>query len=228
MKSAALLFNAGAHEEFVFLPLHFFLISGWRFCTSCNSHIWTHQSKMFFSCINSWAMAVENIKNFTIVAFLKTSKPTSVDGLSPDSEASGEDCYHSQFRPYHVIIVCEMPQCIHNQNKRDMAQQVPHGKHTLSLITAVCAGYSGEALCLFCSGLSCRGRGTLEWLHLTRSSLHRQRRQTKEDAWLPYGGEDWSRDFISSYRRGWKGHGDRLWNFSLCGFCVPRWSMIYT
>lgn len=24
MKSAALLFNAGAHEEFVFLPLHFF------------------------------------------------------------------------------------------------------------------------------------------------------------------------------------------------------------
>lgn len=120
---------------------------------------------MFYSCINSWAIAVENIKNFT--------------------RASGEDCYHSQFRPYHVIMVCEMPQCIHNQNKRDMAQQVPHGKHTLSLITAVCAGYSGEALCLFCSGLSCRGRGTLEWLHLTRGSLHRQRRQTKEDAWLP-------------------------------------------
>lgn len=119
------------------------------------------------------------------MAFLKTSKPTSVDGLSPDSEASGEDCYHSQFRPYHVTIVCEMPQCIHNQNKRDMAQQVPHGKHMLSLITAVRAGYSREALCLFCSGLSCRGRGTLEWLHLTRSSLHRQRRQTKEDALLP-------------------------------------------
>lgn len=62
-----------------------------------------------------------------------------------------------------------------------------HTVNTLSLITAVSPGYSGEALCLFCSELSCRGRGTVEWLHLTRSSLHKQRRQTKEDAWLPTG-----------------------------------------
>lgn len=54
-----------------------------------------------------------------------------------------------------------MPQCIHNRNKRDTAQQVLHSKHTLSLITAVSTGYvKREALCLFlCSGLSCRGRG---------------------------------------------------------------------
>lgn len=43
-----------------------------------------------------------------------------------------------------------MPQCIHNRNKRDTAQQVLHGKHTLSLITAVSTGYGKrEALCLF-------------------------------------------------------------------------------
>lgn len=49
-----------------------------------------------------------------------------------------------------MIIGCEMPQCIHNRNKRDTAQQVLHGKHTLSLITAVSTGYGKrEALCLF-------------------------------------------------------------------------------
>lgn len=86
-----------------------------------------------------------------------------------------------------MIIGCEMPQCIHNRNKRDTARQVLHGKHTLSLITAVSTGYGKrEALCLFfvfwtelqrAGG----GGGALEWLHLTRSSLHRQRGQTKGD-----------------------------------------------
>lgn len=37
--------------------------------------------------------------------------------------------YHYQFSPYQMVIVCEMPQCINNQNMPDMAQQVPHGKH---------------------------------------------------------------------------------------------------
>lgn len=56
---------------------------------------------------------------------------------------------HYQFRPYQMVIVCEMPQCINNQNEPDTAQQFPHGKHTLSLITAASVGYSREALCLF-------------------------------------------------------------------------------
>lgn len=69
---------------------------------------------------------------------------------APGSEASGEVCYRSQFGPYQMVIVCERPQCINNQNKPDMAQQVPHGKHTLSLITAVSAECVAERpFCLF-------------------------------------------------------------------------------
>lgn len=127
---------------------------------------------------------------------------------------------------YHVIIACEMLQCIHNQNKHDMAQQVPRSKHTLSLITAVWAGCSAEALCLFCSGLSCRGRGTLEWLHLTRSSLHKLRRQTKEDAWLPTGAK--TDPEISSSLIGGAGKGMMTdCGIFLCGFFTLHSQMIY-
>ncbi len=94
-----------------------------------------------------------------MMAFPQDIKAGQWDGRRLGSEASGEGCYHSQFRPYQTAIVCEMPQCINNQNKPDTAQQVPRGKHTLSLITAVSAGYSREALCLLCCALSCRGRG---------------------------------------------------------------------
>lgn len=47
------------------------------------------------------------------------------------------------------MSVCEMPQCISNQNKPGTAQQVPHGKHKLSLITAVSVGYSSGPFVFF-------------------------------------------------------------------------------
>lgn len=68
--------------------------------------------------------------------------------------------YHYQFRPYQMVV-CEMPQCFNRQNKPDTAQQVPHSKHTLSLITAVTAACSREALCLFV--LSRAGEGGGLW-----------------------------------------------------------------
>lgn len=59
------------------------------------------------------------------------------------------------------MSVCEMPQCIGNQNKPGTAQQVPHGKHKLSLITAVSVGYSRGPLSFsfffLLFRLSCRG-----------------------------------------------------------------------
>lgn len=121
------------------------------------------------------------------------------------------------------MSVCEMPQCISNQNEPGTAQQVPHGKHKLSLITAVSVGYSREALCLFpfsvfCSRLSCRGRGApLKWLHLARSSFHKPKATKKIICMTSYGGEDWCRDYIFSYRKCWKGHSDGFWSFSRCG-----------
>lgn len=101
----------------------------------------------------------KNCSFFFFFFSLKTSEPASEMDAASAQRPAGEGCYQSQFRPYQMVIVCEMPQCIHNQNKPDTAQQAPRGKHTLSLITAVSAGCSREALCLFCSGLSCRGRG---------------------------------------------------------------------
>lgn len=74
------------------------------------------------------------------------------------------------------MSVCEMPQCISNQNKPGTAQQVPHGKHKLSLITAVSVGYSRGPLSfsffflLFSAELQ---RAPLKWLHLVRSSFHK-------------------------------------------------------
>lgn len=87
--------------------------------------------------------------------------------------------------------------------------------------------------CLFCSELSCRGRGggggPLKWLHLTRSSLHKQRNQTKEDAWLPTGAK--TDAWITPSHIGEAGKatvtdcGISLFVVSL--HCVPRWFMIY-
>lgn len=198
-------------------------------CASYNSHICTKQPKDFqqytLRSISCW-----EYQKFHNQGFSQDIRADQWDGRSPDSEASGEGCYHSGFGPYHVIIACEMLQWFHNQNKRDMAQQVPHSKHTLSLITAVWAGCSAEALCLFCSGLSCRGRGTLEWLHLTRSSLHKLRRQTKEDAWLPTGAK--TDPEISSSHIAEAGKATMtdcgIFLFVVSLHCIPRWSMIYT
>lgn len=75
------------------------------------------------------------------------------------------------------MSVSEMPQCISNQNKPGTAQQVPHGKHKPSLITAVSVGYRREALCLFSFFFLLFSaelqRAPLKWLHLVRSSFHK-------------------------------------------------------
>lgn len=81
------------------------------------------------------------------------------------------------------MSVCEMPQCISNQNKPGTAQQVPHGKHKLSLITAVSVGYSRGPLSfsffflLFSAELQ---RAPLKWLHLVRSSFHKLKATKKK------------------------------------------------
>lgn len=117
------------------------------------------------------------------------------------------------------MSVCEMPQCISNQNKPGTAQQVPHGKHKLSLITAVSVGYSRGPLSfsffflLFSAELQ---RAPLKWLHLVRSSFHKLK-ATKKNIYM-HGGEDCCRDYIFSYRKCWKGHTDGFWSFSRCGF----------
>lgn len=82
----------------------------------------------------------------------------------------------------------------------------------------------------FVLGWAAEGGGPVEKLHLTRSSLHKPRSQTKEDAWLPTGAKTDAEITSPHIGEAGKGHGDRLWNSSLCGFSLrhaPRWSVIY-
>lgn len=90
-----------------------------------------------------------------------------------------------------MVIVCEMPQCINNQNKPDMAQQVPHGKHTLGLIAAVSAGYSRDGLCLvlFRAELQRAGWGG-GWLHLSKTQFTQAEMPDKRRCMTSYAGED--------------------------------------
>ena len=97
-----------------------------------------------------------------------------------------------------MLSVCEMPQCINNQKEPDMAQQVPHGKHTLSLISAESAVYSRGALCL--EG----GRGGP---HL--SSLHKQEKSHKRRCMTSWDGGEWGGDY------GWKRPQRQIVEFSL-------------
>lgn len=80
-------------------------------------------------------------------------------------------------RPEGFIISIRSSSCEKRHSdpdNPDTAQQVPHGKHMLSLITAVGAGSSREAFCLFCSGLNCRGRGCRPKPHEKRFTRARE------------------------------------------------------
>lgn len=92
-------------------------------------------------------ISVENIQNFTIMTPLlkgNQSLASEMDTALTQRPVVGRLAIILSSGLIKIVIACEMPQCINNQNKPDTAQQVPRGKHTLSLITAVSAGATAE------------------------------------------------------------------------------------
>lgn len=145
--------------------------------------------------------------------FLKPSElPSETDAAQ---RPAGRFVHHYRFGPYRLAIVCEMPRCIDNRNKPNAAS--PHGKHTLSLITAVRAGCSREALFVFffLFWAAWGGSGVEQFTQAGKAH--------KRGCTTSYSGEDWCGDYIS-YRRGAAMVTDC--GMSLCGFPSTRAQII--
>lgn len=81
-------------------------------------------------------------------------------GFSPKRESHPERVVRSTLR-----WVCRAARLAHHRSAHDAEWQVPHGKHMLSLITAVSEGWGEEALCLFCSEPQRAGDSGMAALH---------------------------------------------------------------
>lgn len=121
----------------------------------------------------NWSTCTRSEKTSTCIG--TPLVPGSVGDLSSGSETRG----------FVVSIRSSSCEKRHSDpDNPDTAQQVPHGKHTLSLITAVGAGSSsGEAFCLFLFWAELQRAGGAG-RNLTRSGLHERGSRTKEDARL--------------------------------------------
>lgn len=121
-----------------------------------------------------------------------------------------------------------MARCVNNQNKPDAARQVPHTVNTLWALSQLWVRAGAERPFVFfvlswaVEGGAAAGGGGVSGMTAPHEKRFTQAEKAhKRRCMTSYGGEDWHRDYIFSYRRGWKDHNDGLWNSSLCGF-LPR------